>query len=69
MRDSCQSIYIPFPVTASLQAAILVSKILNQHIVSPYKTTTFFKQTIEPIDKVQTEIIDKNRDCLICWKS
>ena len=69
MRDSCQSIYIPFPVTASLQAAILVSKILNQHILSPYKTTTFFKQNIEPIDKVQIEIIDKNRDCEICGKN
>ena len=69
MRDSCQSIYIPFPVTASLQAAILVSKILNQHIQSPYKTTAFFKQNIEPIDKVQIEIIDKNRDCEICGKN
>ena len=46
MRDSCQSIYIPFPVTASLQAAILVSKILNQHIQSPYKTTAFLNKTL-----------------------
>ena len=69
MRDSCQSIYIPFPVTASLQAAILVSKILNQHIVSPYKTTTFFKQNIDPIDSVQVETINKSEDCIVCGKN
>ena len=69
MRDSCQSIYIPFPVTASLQAAILVSKILNQHILSPYKMTTFFKQTIDPIDSVQADTINKSEECIVCGKN
>lgn len=69
MRDSCQSVYIPFPVTASLQAAILVSKILNKHILSPYKNTTFFKQTIDPIGSVQVETINRSKDCIVCGKN
>ena len=69
MRDSCQSVYIPFPVTASLQAAILVSKILNKHILSPYKNTTFFKQTIDPIGSVQMETINRSKDCIVCGKN
>ena len=69
MRDSCQSVYIPFPVTASLQAAILVSKILNKHILSPYKETIFFKQTIDSIDSIQIETIDRSEDCIVCGKN
>jgi len=69
MRDSCQSVYIPFPVTASLQAAILVSKILNEHILSSYKDTKFFKQNIDPIDSVQVETINKSEDCIVCGKN
>lgn len=69
MRDSCQSVYVPFPVTASLQAAILVSKILNQHILLPYKMTSFFKQTIDPIGSVQVETINRSEDCIACGKN
>jgi len=68
LRDSCNSIYIPFPITASMYVVLLVIHILNKWLEGQLTETTFFTQTLNPVSEIIETIITKNKECPLCGK-
>jgi len=68
IRDSCNSIYIPFPITASMYAVLLVIHALNKWLRGQLTETTFFAQTLNPVGEIKETIITKSKECPLCGK-
>jgi hypothetical protein len=69
IRDSCNSIYIPFPITASMYAALLVINALNKWFEGKLTKSTFFTQKLNPPDCIEEIIISKSEWCPLCGKN
>ena len=67
-RNSCSSVYIPFPVMTSQYAALLVNRVLLDYITHKITSTTYYKQNIE-IGTIEITNIDKRKDCNVCSKN
>jgi molybdopterin/thiamine biosynthesis adenylyltransferase len=68
LRDSCNSIYIPFPITASMYAVLLVIHALNKWLGGQLTETTFFTQVLNPVGEIKETIIIKSEECPLCGK-
>jgi len=66
LRDSCNSVFVPFPISASMYTALLVINVLNKWFSGKITETTFFKQNLSPISEVSEKIILKNKECPLC---
>ena len=68
IRNSCNSIYIPFPITASIYAALLVINVLNRWFEGRLTESTFFTQKLNPVSGIEETIITKSKRCPLCGK-
>ena len=68
LRDSCNSIYIPFPITASMYVVLLVIHALNKWLGGQLTETTFFTQVLNPVGEIKETIIIKSEECPLCGK-
>jgi molybdopterin/thiamine biosynthesis adenylyltransferase len=66
IRDSCNSIFIPFPVTASMYVVLLIIHVLNKWFKGELAETTFFTQKLNPVGGIEEILIAKNERCPFC---
>jgi len=69
IRDSCNSIFIPFPITASMYAVLLIIYSLNKWFKGELTKTTFFTQKLNPVGGIEEILITKNERCPFCGKN
>jgi len=68
LRNSCNSIFIPFPITASMYVVLLVIHVLNKWLGGQLTETTFFTQVLNPVGEIKETIIKKSEGCPLCGK-
>jgi molybdopterin/thiamine biosynthesis adenylyltransferase len=66
LRGSCNSIYIPFPITASMYAVLLTISVINKWFKGELTETTFFSQKLIPVGDIKEMIIAKRIGCPAC---
>lgn len=64
-RNSCSSVYVPFPIIVSQQAAILTSRVLFDFLNNKIDTTMFYTQDIAS-GLISYNKIKLYKDCPIC---
>jgi molybdopterin/thiamine biosynthesis adenylyltransferase len=69
LRDSCMSIFVPFPVTASLYASLLVMYVLRNHLTNDSSISMFYRQQLVPVNIIEEHIINYNMGCPLCGKN
>jgi molybdopterin/thiamine biosynthesis adenylyltransferase len=69
IRDSCNSIFIPFPITASMYVVLLIIYSLNKWFKGELTATTFFSQKLNPVGGIEETLITKNERCPFCGKN
>jgi molybdopterin/thiamine biosynthesis adenylyltransferase len=68
MRGSCGSLFIPFPITASLYASLLVINILNLWLAGNTNMSNYYRQDLKPIKAIEEYNINVNESCIACGK-
>jgi hypothetical protein len=68
IRNSCNSIYIPFPITASIYTALLIINVLYKWLEGGLTESTFFTQKLNPVGGINKVIITKSEWCSLCGK-
>jgi hypothetical protein len=66
IRDSCNSIFFPFPITASMYTVLLIIHALNKWVKDELTETIFFKQKLNPVGVIEEIEINKNERCPVC---
>lgn len=69
MRKSCQSVFVPFPITSSLYAALFAMQIINLYLDNRINSSMYFHQNLDPIGEILNEEIIQKEDCPICGKN
>lgn len=64
-RNSCSSVYVPFPIIVSQQAALLTCRVLLDYINNKIENTMFYTQDIES-GLISLNKIEPHEDCPIC---
>jgi len=69
LRDSCRSIYVPFPITASLYSSLLFMYVIEKYLSGEIESSMFYRQNIETVSKIIENQLPKIKDCPICSKN
>ncbi len=64
-RNSCSSVYVPFPIIVSQQAALLTCKVILDFVNNKISNTMFYTQDIES-GLITYNKIELYEDCPIC---
>ncbi|MDG5816466.1 ThiF family adenylyltransferase [Chitinispirillales bacterium ANBcel5] len=65
LRDSCRSVFIPFPISASLYASLLGVHVLKKWLKNDF-SSNFFEQKLDPVSEITEESILPMEKCLLC---
>ena len=68
-RNGCSSVFVPFPIMLSLNAALLTVRVLFNYLQGEIKTTTLYSQKIYENNQIEKKIIDFSEDCNVCLKN
>lgn len=68
LRGSCGSVYVPFPISVSMYAALLTTDVINQWSVDKLENN-FFRQSLNPVKEIESMTIIKDGNCQVCGTS
>jgi molybdopterin/thiamine biosynthesis adenylyltransferase len=68
LRGSCMSVYVPFPITASLYTSLLAMYVLHRRLSNGISSSSLFCQKINPPQSVEEKIIKFDLECPACGK-
>lgn len=69
MRNSCQSVFVPFPITASLYASLLAMKMINTYLDNTELASKYFYQKINSVGEINEIDIVKIEGCPVCGRN
>ena len=67
-RNSCSSVFVPFPIIVSQQAALLTCRVLLDFLNNKIDNTMFYTQDIES-GLISYDKIGLYKDCPVCSKN
>ncbi len=68
-RNGCSSVFAPFPIMLSVNAALLTIRVLLDYLQGKIQTTTLYSQKIYENNQIEKQLIDFSKDCDICLKN
>ncbi len=68
-RNGCSSVFAPFPIMLSVNAALLTIQVLLDYLQGKIQTTTLYSQKIYENNQIEKQLIDFSKDCDICLKN
>jgi molybdopterin/thiamine biosynthesis adenylyltransferase len=68
LRNSCMSVYVPFPITASLYASLLAVHVLHNRLSNSMYPSSLCCQKINPPQSIEEKIIKFYSECPVCGK-
>lgn len=66
IRDSCRSVFVPFPITAALSAAILTVHIVDRWLRGEINKSLYCVQMVSPLGSVLETQVEQKKGCAIC---
>jgi hypothetical protein len=66
LRDSCRSVYVPFPISASLYASLLSIEVINRWLKKEIPGSYIFQQRISPVQNIEVNCLPKSEACPVC---
>lgn len=67
-RNGCSSVFAPFPIMLSVNAALLTIRVLLDYLQGKIQTTTLYSQKIYENNQIEKQLINFSKDCDICLK-